>query len=130
MRAPFLRGGTVGRVRRKIVLPVGVVEQVGAAWLELELGGDVAEREQLLRRRVGGHEERGHRAARVARVVVELLPSAVVRRPPRKKGARRSCVHALGPIKRAPFFCPCQCVSHGPFFGGTEEQRSAPNFGR
>ena len=25
MRAPFLRGGAVGRVRRKIVLPVGLV---------------------------------------------------------------------------------------------------------
>ena len=70
MRAPFLRGGAVGRVRRKIVLPVGLVvgpvagivegaEQVRAARLELELYGDVAERELLLRRRVGGREDHG-----------------------------------------------------------------------
>ena len=31
MRAPFLRGGAVGRVRRKIVLPVGVVDIVEGA---------------------------------------------------------------------------------------------------
>ena len=31
MRAPFLRGGAVGRVRRKIVLPVGVVGVVEGA---------------------------------------------------------------------------------------------------
>ena len=79
---PLSRGTSVGRVGG-LVLPVGLVggpvggvvkgtEQVGAARLELELGGDVAERELLLRRRVGGREDRGHRAARVARVVVEV----------------------------------------------------------
>ena len=51
MRAPFSRGGAVGRVSG-LVLPVGLVggpvggvfkgaEQVGAARLELELSGDV-----------------------------------------------------------------------------------------
>ena len=56
MRAPFSRGAVVGRVSG-LVLPVGLVggvvkgaEQVGAARLKLELGGDVAERELLLRR--------------------------------------------------------------------------------
>ena len=65
MRAPFLRGGAVGRVRRKILLPVGVVgivegaKQVGAARLELELGGDVSERKPLLRRRSAGARTAG-----------------------------------------------------------------------
>ena len=55
---PLSRGTAVGRVGG-LVLPVGLVsgpvggvvkgaEQVGAARLELELGGDVAERELLL----------------------------------------------------------------------------------
>ena len=51
MRAPYSRGGAVGRASG-LVLPVGLVrrpvggvskgaEQVGAARLELELSGDV-----------------------------------------------------------------------------------------
>jgi len=96
MRAPFLRGGAVGRVRRKIILPVGVggivedAEQVGAARLELELGGDVAERELLLRRRVGGREDRGHRAARVARVVVEGARVDALGEPDLDEGAHEA----------------------------------------
>ena len=57
------------------------------------------------------------------------LPSetAFVGRPPSMPAERASMPK---PMKRAPFCCPYQCVSQRPFFGGTDEGRSALKFGR
>ena len=121
--APFSRGGALGRVGG-LVLPVGLVggpgvggifkgvEQVGAAWLG----------SRMIRPKLSV------RCEPFATAAAARLPSetAFVGRPPSSPAERASMPK---PMKRAPFCCPYQCVSQRPFFGGTDEGRSAPNFG-
>ena len=124
MRAPFSRGGAVGRVGG-LALPVGLVsgpvggviegaEQVRTARLERELGGEPP--------------KLSVRCEPFATAAAARLPSetAFVGRPPSLPAERASMPE---PIKRAPFCCPYQCVSQRPFIGGTDEGRSALKFG-
>ena len=131
MRAPFSRGGAVNRVDG-LVLPVGLVgvpvggifkgaEQVGAARLEIELGGDVAERELLLRRNRARECERAAEVERPLRAVRDSGSRALaqrngLRRPPAEL-ARRARVQARTDKARTLLLPVPMCVPKA-FFRG------------
>ena len=119
MRAPFSRGGAVGRVGG-LVLPVGLIggpvggvvkcaEQVGAARLELELGGDVAVRLPL---------KLSVRCEPLATARAAALRAAATfeGRPPSFPASRGSIARRK-PKSRTPFRGACQRRVRSAFFG-------------